>query len=174
MYNFYHYLLDIPDRNLQSASWQLIVKRLMALRDANYSTAKNISPRARRILEDKSRQSMDAHDIANRLMRRENYLIAIFNKDVMDLTIEIPFLGSRQFFSRTTEWHVGLSVIDFAFGPDNQIDPKFLRESNRRELVAKLNSRFRTTAVISIICAPFAVTYYCTSFFFKYFTVSTL
>ncbi|KAF2807629.1 autophagy-related protein 9 [Mytilinidion resinicola] len=170
MYNFYHYLLDVPDRNIQSASWQLIVSRLMALRDSNYSTAQNISPRARRILQDKSRQRMDAHDIANRVMRRDNYLIAIFNKDVMDLGVQIPFLGTRQFFSRTTEWHVGLSVIDFAFGQNNEIDPKFLKESNRRELVDKLNARFRTTAMISVVCAPVAVLFFIASLLFKYFT----
>lgn len=170
MHNFYHHLLDIPDRNIQTVSWQLVVSRLMALRDANYATAQNLSPETRRILQDKSKQRMDAHDIANRLMRRENYLIALFNKEILDVTMHIPFLGNRYFFSRTTEWHVGLSIMDFVFPYRNQIDPKFLKESHRRHLVEQLKRRLFLTGLISIICAPFAVVFFCVSYFFKYFT----
>ena len=174
MHNFYHYLLEIPDRNIQTVSWQLVVSRLMALRDANLSTAQNVLPETRRILQDKSRQRMDAHDIANRLMRRENYLIALFNKEILDVTMPMPFLGKRQFFSRTTEWHVGLSIMDFVFDSRNQINPLFLKEKHRRYLVEQLRHRFFLVGVISILCAPFAVSLFCVSYFFKYFSVSKL
>lgn len=33
MHDFYRYLLEIPDTDIQTVSWQEIVKRLMALRD---------------------------------------------------------------------------------------------------------------------------------------------
>lgn len=172
IHNFYHYLLDIPDRNIQTVEWQLVVSRLMALRDANFSTAQNLSPETRRILNDKTRQRMDAHDIANRLMRQENYLIALFNKEILDVTIPIPFFGNRYIFSHTTEWHVRLAVMDFVFDHNNQVNPIFLKERNRRDLVQKLRNRFITTGLISIVCAPFTVVLVLTSYFFKYFTVS--
>ena len=55
---------------------------------------------------------MDAHDIANRLMRRDNYLIALVNKDYFDTTVPIPFIGNQQFWTRSIEWNIGLCLMD--------------------------------------------------------------
>ena len=174
MHNFYLYLLEIPDRNIQTVDWQHVVSRLMALRDANLATAQNLSLETRRILHDTTRQRMDAHDIANRLMRQENYLIALFNKEILDVTIPIPFLGNRHIFSQTTEWHVRLAVMDFVFDKRNQLNPVFLKDKNRSDLVNKLRSRFLATGFVSIVCAPFAVVFVFASYIFKYFTVITM
>jgi autophagy-related protein 9 len=172
MHEFYHYLLDIPDRDIQTVSWQYVVSRLMALRDANLMTAQNVSPRSRKDLGDQSKERMDAHDIANRLMRRHNYLIALFNKDILDLTVPIPFLGKRQFFSKTTEALVSFCVLDFVFDKRNQVNRKFLTDRNRAALVENLKNRFVRAGYLSILGAPLAVIYFLVSYFLKYFTVS--
>ncbi|KAH8727952.1 autophagy-related protein 9 [Phaeosphaeriaceae sp. PMI808] len=171
MHDFYHYLLDVPDRDIQTIQWPQIVSRVMALRDLNLTTASNLSPETRKLLDSKSRQRLDAIDIASRLMRRDNYLIALFNKEILDVTVPIPFLGNRYIFSETTRWHVNLAVMDFIFsGPNGQFNQDFLKERNRRELVKRLKTRFFWTGIISIICAPFAVVFVLTSYLFKYFT----
>ncbi|KAF1945826.1 membrane protein Gsa14p [Clathrospora elynae] len=171
MHDFYHHLLDIPDRNIQTIQWQQVVSRIMALRDLNLATASNLSLETRKILDSKSRQRLDAIDIAGRLMRRDNYLIALFNKEILDVTVPLPFFGNRYIFSETTRWHVNLAVMDFVFsGPNGQFNPDFLKERNRRELVKKLRTRFFWTGIISILCAPFAVVFVLASYFFKYFT----
>lgn len=171
MHDFYDYLLDIPDRDIQTIQWQQIVSRVMALRDLNLTTASNLSPETRKLLDSKSRQRLDAVDIASRLMRRDNYLIALFNKEILDVTVPIPFLGNRYIFSETTRWHVNLAVMDFVFsGPNGQFNQDFLKERNRRELVRRLRTRFFWTGIISIICAPFAVVFVLASYLFKYFT----
>jgi autophagy-related protein 9 len=170
MHDFYHHLLDIPDRDIQTIQWQQVVNRIMALRDLNLATA-TVSPETRKILNSKSRQRLDAVDIAGRLMRRDNYLIALFNKEILDVTVPLPFLGNRYIFSETTRWHVNLAVMDFVFsGPNGQFNPDFLKERNRRELVKKLRTRFFWTGIISILCAPFAVVFVLASYMFKYFT----
>lgn len=171
MHDFYHYLLDVPDRDIQTIQWQQIVSRIMALRDLNLTTASNLSPETRKLLDSKSRQRLDAVDIASRLMRRDNYLIALFNKEILDVTVPIPFLGNRFIFSETTGWHVNLAVMEFVFsGPNGQFNQDFLKERNRRELVRRLKGRFFWTGIISIICAPFAVVFVLASYLFKYFT----
>ncbi|EAT89883.2 hypothetical protein SNOG_03152 [Parastagonospora nodorum SN15] len=171
MHDFYHYLLDVPDRDIQTIQWQQIVSRIMALRDLNLTTASNLSPETRKLLDSKSRQRLDAVDIASRLMRRDNYLIALFNKEILDVTVPIPFLGNRFIFSETTGWHVNLAVMEFVFsGPNGQFNQDFLKERNRRELVRRLRGRFFWTGIISIICAPFAVVFVLASYLFKYFT----
>ncbi|CBY02265.1 similar to autophagy protein Apg9 [Plenodomus lingam JN3] len=171
MHDFYHYLLDIPDRDIQTIQWQQVVSRIMALRDLNLATAPNLSAETRKLLDSKSRQRLDAVDIASRLMRRDNYLIALFNKEILDVTVPLPILGNRYIFSETTRWHVNLAVMDFVFsGPNGQFNPDFLKERNRRELVKRLKTRFFWTGIISILCAPFAVLFVLASYLFKYFT----
>ncbi|KAF2012148.1 autophagy protein-like protein Apg9 [Aaosphaeria arxii CBS 175.79] len=171
MHDFYHYLLDIPDRDIQTVQWQLVVARIMALRDLNLATASNLSPESRKLLDHKSRQRLDAVDIASRLMRRDNYMIALFNKDIIDVTIPIPFLGDRYIFSETTKWHVQLAIMDYVFsGPNGTFNQDFLKERNRRELVRRLQSRFLGVGIISVACAPFTVSFVLVSYLFKYFT----
>lgn len=173
MHDFYHHLLDIPDRDIQTVQWQHIVARIMALRDLNLTTASNLSPETRKLLDHKSRQRLDAVDIASRLMREDNYLISLFNKDILDVTIPIPFLGNRYIFSETTKWHVRLAIMDFVFsGPNHTFNPDFLKVKNRRDLVKKLQARLFWVGIISMIYAPFTVTFNVAAYLFKYFTVS--
>ena len=172
MHNFFHYALEIKDRDIQTAEWQHVVARLMALRDANFATAANMAPETRRLFHDKARINLDALDIANRIMRRDNYLIALFNKEILDVTIRLPFGIQRQIFSRTTEFHVTLAVMDLVFTEQNKINPDFLKERNRRRLVNTLRKRFVMVGMLSCIFAPFTVTYVVVSYIFKYFSVS--
>ncbi|KAF2445591.1 autophagy-related protein 9 [Karstenula rhodostoma CBS 690.94] len=171
MHDFYHHLLEIPDRDIQTVQWQHVVGRMMALRDANLTTASNLTPEVRKLLDSRSRQRLDAVDIASRLMRRDNYLIALFNKEILDVSIPIPFLGNRFIFSETTRFHVNLAIMDFVFsGPNGSFNQDFLRERNRRNLVATLRTRLMYTGFLSVLCAPFAVVYFLASYLFARFT----
>ena len=170
MHAFYHHLLDIPDNDMQTISWQEVVKRLMGLRDQNPSTAANISERHRRFMGSQSKQRMDAHDIANRLMRRDNYLIALVNKDILDLTLPIPFFRNRQLFSKTLEWNLSLCILDFVFDQRGQVQPEFLKDSQRRALSDALRRRFLFAGFMNVVCAPFIVIYFIVFYFFRNFT----
>ena len=169
MHDFYHYLLEIPDTDIQTISWQDVVQRLMALRDANPATAGRVSEKHRRFIGTQSKQRMDAHDIANRLMRRDNYLIAMFNKDILDLTLPIPFLKSRPLFSKTLEWNLSLCILDYVFNDQGQVRPLFLKDSRRKALCDGLRNRFMFAGVMNVICAPFIITYFMMLYFFRYF-----
>lgn len=169
MHDFYLYLLDTSESDIQTVSWQDIVKRLMALRDANPSTAAGVSDRHRRFIGSQSKQRMDAHDIANRLMRRENYLIALFNKDVLDLTLPIPFLSNRPLFSKTLEWNLSLCILDYVFDDRGQVRTSFVKDTNRRALSNSLRTRFLLAGMMNVVCAPFIITYFMMLYFFRYF-----
>lgn len=170
LHDFYQHLLGISDIEIQSISWQEIVSRLMALRDANPTTAAMLSAKHRRFLGSQSKQRMDAHDIANRLMRKENYLIALFNKDVLDLTLPLPFIGKRQLFSRTLEWNINQCVLDYVFNEHGQVRPLFLKDTHRRALSDGLRRRFKFAGTLNIFVAPFLVAYFLVHYFFSYFT----
>ena len=169
MQNFYRYLLEISDTDIQTVSWQEIVKRLMLLRDSNPVTAAGLKDKHRRFLGSQSKQRMDAHDIANRLMRRENYMIALINKDILDLTLPLPFLKNRQFFSKTLEWNLNLCILDFVFDEQGQVRPLFLKDVRRRALSDKLRERFIFAGFMNLFCAPLLVIFFVLYYFFRYF-----
>lgn len=171
MHDFYHYVLGIPDEEMQTISWQAIVGRLMNLRDSNPRTALNISAGTRRFVGEQSKQRMDAHDIANRLMRKENYLIALFNKEILDLRLPIPFLRNRQLFSKTLEWNINFCVMDLMFNEKGQVKQLILKDSHREELISALNTRFAFAGLTNILCIPLLVPYLLATYFLRFFLV---
>ena len=172
--DFYFYLLDIPDSDMQTISWQDVVGRIMALRDANPITAEKISPANRRYLGSQSKQRLDAHDIANRLMRKENYLIALFNKEILDLTLPLPFLQGRQLFSRTLLWNLDWCIMDLIFNELGQVRQLILKDSHRRQLSDGLRDRFLFAGFMNVIFAPVIVVYLMIVYFLRYFNVMSL
>lgn len=169
MHDFYFYLLGIADSEIQTISWQEVVSRLMALRDANPATAGAVSAKHRKFIGSQSKQRMDAHDIANRLMRKENYLIALINKEILDLTLPLPLLRNRQLFSRTLEWNINLCIMDYVFNEQGQVRTLFLRDTHRRALSEGLRRRFIFAGIMNIFVAPFIVLYFVMHYFFRYF-----
>jgi autophagy-related protein 9 len=174
LHDFFLYLLEVPDSDIQTVSWQEIVARLMALRDSNPITVEKISPANRKFIGTQSKQRLDAHDIANRLMRRENYFIALLNKEVLDLTLPLPFLQGRQLFSKTLYWNLNWCIMDFIFNERNQVNQLILKDSHRRQLSDGLRDRFLFAAFMNVIFAPVIVMYLLTVYFLKYFNVGTV
>ena len=168
MHDFFLYLLDIPEQEIQSISWQEVVSRLMALRDANPTiTSKSTRPGA--FVRTQDKQRMDAHDIANRLMRRQNYMIAMINKDILDVTLPIPYFRHRKLFTRTLEWNLELCIMDFIFNRKGQVRPLFLKDTHRKELANTLRTRFIIAAFGSLVLAPFLATFFVLKHFFTNF-----
>lgn len=170
--DFYIHLLDIPEQDMQTVSWQDVVARIMTLRDQNPKTATNISPSLRKFIGSQSKERLDAHDIANRLMRKENYLIAMINKDVLDLALPVPFLRGRQLFSKTMEWYLHYCILDMAFNELGQVQQDFLRADRRRLLSQKLRQRLIFAGLLNLVLAPVMLAYVVIVYFFTYYNVS--
>ena len=99
----------------------------MTIRGSNPSTAEH--NRRRNALF--SKQRMDAHDIANRIMRKDNYFIAMINRDVLDLTLPVPFLRARSMLSRTLEWNLNLCIMKYVFDDQGQVRPAFIKDKHK-------------------------------------------
>lgn len=170
--DFYLYLLNVPESDMQTISWQDVVAAIMALRDSNPITTNAMSSETRKYLGSQSKQRLDAHDIANRLMRRENYLIAMFNKEILDLTLPIPFLHGRQFFSKALLWNLDWCIMDLVFNELGQVRQLVLKDSHRKQLSDGLRDRFLFAGFMNVLFAPIIVLYLMLVYFFKYFNVS--
>lgn len=169
LHDFYLHLLKITDDDLQTVSWQEIVGRLMDLRDANPRTTSKVSKKTRKFVGDNSKDRMDAIDIANRIMRRENYMIALFNKDVFDMTLPIPFIGNRQFYSKNLEWNIQQIILGHFFNDKGQVYQYFLKPTDRQKLIKALQDRFLFYGCMNLIQAPFLISFNLIVYVLRYF-----
>ncbi|TFK54601.1 APG9-domain-containing protein [Heliocybe sulcata] len=172
MYNFYTHLLRIPDEDIQTISWPEIVRRIGAIRDENPLTA--ISSKG----SPQTAMKLDAHTIANRIMRQENYLIALFNKELLDLRVPLPaslkrFVppeeGKGRTLTRALEWNLRFCLMEYLCDPSGRVRKVFLKSKNRGALIQGLQRRLIFMGILNAIFAPFIVLYLLMYSFFRYF-----
>ena len=115
----------------------MIVTRLSALRATHPSSLSSARPGV-------PTSRLDAHDVASRIMREDNYLVALFNKDVLNLSLPLPpalqrLLGRRSFgggyLTQGMEWNLSFCLGGYLFGRDGQVRRAFTSERNKYELV---------------------------------------
>ena len=97
----------------------------------------------------------------SRILRQENYLTALFNKDILDLHVRIPLPrqaagllpGSlvrheseedrfylcfgRNSLTQSLEWNLRFCLLGFMFDERRHVRKEFVRGRNRDEAVAK-------------------------------------
>lgn len=97
---------------------------------------------------------LDAHDIANRIMRQENYLIALFNKELLDLRVPLPPMpvpvlalqrfvgvgeeeedGKGRTLTRALEWNLRFCLMEYLFDSRGRVRKVFLKSKNRAALI---------------------------------------
>ncbi|THH01658.1 hypothetical protein EW026_g1076 [Hermanssonia centrifuga] len=176
MYHFYTYLLRIPDADIQTISWPEVVRRIGAIREDNPLTA--LSSKSPSHQDHTATAKLDAHDIANRIMRQENYLIALFNKELLDLRIPLPealgrFIGHEEgkgrMLTRALEWNLRFCLMEYLFDASGRVRKVFLKSKNRAILIDGLRRRLIFMGILNAIFAPFIVLYLLMYSFFRYF-----
>lgn len=125
-----------------------MVKRIEAIRDENPLTAVGSSAQNDPDYTNPAAK-LDAHDIANRIMRQENYLIALFNKDLLDLRLPLPDMGHRFLMllglyekekrgttlTKALEWNLRFCLMDYLFDQSGRVKKSFLDGRNRETLI---------------------------------------
>lgn len=130
--------------DIQTISWPEIVRRIRDIREENCITA--ISSTTNNHAATPATASLDAHDIANRIMRQENYLIALFNKELLDLRIPLPPAlkrilhpagdeGKGRTLTRVLEWNLRFCLMAYLFDAQGRVRKVFLKSKNRAALV---------------------------------------
>lgn len=169
LHRFYNHLLDISDDELPTILWPAIVERIIE------ATATNGFVRGQP-------QPLTALEIANRIMRRDNFLIGMFSNGVLDtslplptvLTARVPFLAllatrGVSGLTRTLEWNLTLCVSQFVFSDSGQVHRRFLSDRNRALLAAQLRQRFVLAGCVNLVLAPLIATYFLLLIFLRYF-----
>jgi len=77
-------------------------------------------------------------DVVNRIMRRDNYLIAMFNLNVVPFYLPAPWLRQFPFFTKTLEWSLE-NALNSAIFEKNSVRQEVLLPEN---LYASLSNAF--------------------------------
>jgi autophagy-related protein 9 len=103
-----------------------------------------MSSRKGEVQGDTATAKLDAHDIANRIMRQENYLIALFNKELLDLRTPLPHMlkqfiadeeGKGKMLTQALEWNLRFCLMEYLFDEHGRVRKVFLKSKNRRALI---------------------------------------
>ena len=137
--------------DIQTIAWPEVVRRIGSIREDNPLTA--LSSAKGPNVATTSTAKLDAHDIANRIMRQENYLIALFNKELLDLRVPLPPASDRliggkagrrigpdgegkgKMLTRALEWNLRFCLMEFLFDPQGRVRKVFLKGKNRTALI---------------------------------------
>lgn len=118
------------------------MRRIESIREENPVTA--LSSTAAGNPSSSVTAKLDAHDIANRIMREENYLIALFNKDLLDLRVPLPQALSSALgldeshgltLSTALEHNLRICLMRFLFDSRGRVREAFLRDKKRNILI---------------------------------------
>ncbi len=114
-------------------------------------------------------------DIINRIMRKNNYFIAMVDLDILNLNLYIPLYGNYMFLSKYLEWTLQKCIFNYFFDSNSQLKKQFVTDANtilhHNDIIRfknELKHRFKTMTIINIICIPFILLFQLTYFFFKY------
>lgn len=167
---FYHEQLQIHDFELRTIAWNLVVKRIQTLQMDN------------QIFE--SLTVLDALEIANRIMRKDNYLVAMINKDLLDFRICLQFPEHNDetkvytwlrkhvrlncvSVSKAIEWNIGYCLVNYFFDENMHVKDK-VKSEHVETLTHSLRMRFRIMALVNLILLPFILVYVILYIIFKY------
>ncbi|PVU86159.1 hypothetical protein BB559_006635 [Furculomyces boomerangus] len=165
MHQFYTKVLMIEQSDMNTITWNEIVSRLIHVRNLEISQIKMKSKKKKM----QPNMQLDALTIANRIMRRENYILALVNKNLIDIALPIPILRNYKCFTKVLEWNLSFCLMTYVFDEHNRLKRRFLRESNRAILAEGLRRRFIFMGVANMIMAPFIVMFMIFFTFLKYF-----
>ena len=139
--------LRIEDGELQRMPWKNLVQRVVDVQDT---------------LDLCAVRRLNHHDIIGRIMRKDNYLIAMMNAGAVDLAVAVPgYAGAGAHLTKTLEWNLRLCVLDFMF------DGQFLLRRDFMYDVVGLRRRFRVLGIMNLCFSPFVLIFMITFFFLR-------
>jgi len=146
MKQMYNDTLGISTRDIQTIRWDNVVNRFIAVQKKNG------------IHQD----TLTAHHIASRILRKENYMIAMINKNILDLSLPLPCIQERVMLTKGLEFNLDVCVFWGMFSRKDCIRKEFL------ENPSSLRFRFVVAGVLNLVLLPFILLFMIAHFFLKH------
>lgn len=134
--------LGIGERKLQSGAvdWDRdVVCKIQQLQ---------VSGQYRIAIHGQADETLNALLVAQRILRKENFMVALFNNPTL-LDFSLPVLPGVVFFSKSLEWTIYFCILNFMYNHKYQLRPAFYLDPN------SLKRRFFLCGIGHVIFMPF-------------------
>jgi autophagy-related protein 9 len=150
-------VLGISDDELPETPWHNVVDRIIILHEqgALFPVLPLIVPPELAV-----QMSFSHWEVALRLMRKENYIIALNNHQELRF-LHSSITGTSMTLSKSLEWSFSICLFPHMFSEDLEISQDFFND------VEGLQTRFRTLGVVMLLLIPFTFVYMLFYFFFQ-------
>ncbi|KAH9371530.1 hypothetical protein HPB48_009187 [Haemaphysalis longicornis] len=132
----------------------------------------------RRVLEVQKEQQMCIHkqeltelDIYNRILRHKNYMVALVNKEVLPLHLQVPLLGRVVYLTQGLKYNLELILFWFPgapFGSTWHLRPEYKRVAHRELLAQQLARRILCVGLANVALMPLVLLWQLLYSFFSY------
>lgn len=138
--------LGVCEREMRTILWPDVVDKILKLQEAGVLIVKH---------------TLTPLDIANRIMRKDNYFMAMVNKEIIDL--RLPCLSTKPILTRTMEWNLNYCIMNHMFDASSfTVRQRFVSDP------AALKQRFIMVGIANFVLAPFILLFMFIYFFFKH------
>lgn len=154
---FYNTALHIQDNNLDNLTWHEVQTRIKVVQ-----------------LEQQMcihKRELTNLDIYHRILRQENYLVAMVNKKLLPPHINVPLIGEVVYWSHCLRYNIIFLLFWSPWSPFE--NPWHLREEYRKahlrdELADNLSKQILWLALLNLIFAPIILLWQILYAFFNY------
>ena len=151
MEKFYREKLGVRLNDLYSMRWHEIVERLIKLHHHH-------------VVRVAIKEKLDEHEIVLRIMRKENYMIALINKQVLKIKVPwfiSPLYPEKLFLTKSLEWSISFCILEYMFNDQFQISKHFIKD------IFGLKRRFIIVGIVNMLLLPFMLMFMSIHFFLQ-------
>ncbi|KAI6652153.1 Autophagy-related protein 9A-like [Oopsacas minuta] len=161
--NFYKSALGLDPSKIRNYPWTLIVERLQTFQQEGDGYSLLIKKR-----------EMSSLDVYHRILRFENFIVAMVNRKLLPMHFRVPILGKQIFCSqmllKNYTW-ILFTAPGSLFHPRYRILDEVRSPLNKDLVVKKLSNRIAYFALFNLLLFPFVLMY---QFFYSIFSYADL
>ncbi|XP_041987808.1 autophagy-related protein 9A [Aricia agestis] len=154
---FYNNALRISENELAWVSWSTVQERVREAQPEHHMCV--------------HKQEINDLDIYHRILRFDNYMVAMVNKSLLPLRLRAPLLGEFHYLSRGLKWNLEFLLFSSPWSPwENcwQLRECFKDQSKRTVLARQLERQILALALVNLLLAPLILAWQILYFFFNY------
>ncbi|XP_055008147.1 LOW QUALITY PROTEIN: autophagy-related protein 9B [Boleophthalmus pectinirostris] len=154
---FYIKALKIRMDELCNFTWQEVQDRLISLQREHQMCI--------------HKKELTELDIYHRILRFKNYMVAMINKSLLPVQLQLPLLGNVVFLTQGLKYNFELILF---WGPGSlfqnkwNLHPKYKRGGNRLELAQQLSRVILLIGLANLLLCPFILVWQVLYAFFSY------
>uniref|UniRef100_UPI003AAA78C2 autophagy-related protein 9B isoform X2 n=1 Tax=Centroberyx gerrardi TaxID=166262 RepID=UPI003AAA78C2 len=154
---FYIKALKITMDELCNFTWQEVQDRLISLQREQQMCI--------------HKKELTELDIYHRILRFKNYMVAMVNKSLLPVQLQLPLLGNVVFLTQGLKYNFELILF---WGPGSlfqnkwNLHPKYKRAGNRLELAQQLSRVILMMGLANLLLCPFILVWQVLYAFFSY------